>query len=128
MVFVGPRPIAPGLQEHLEEHIPGFAARLGVHPGLTSLGQVCIDENAPAERVVQDWSVRFEGERHYLANRSIAYDLIVIVMTIVFCLRKLLRRLQWSTASALVTHALAGRCPAGFSVRPEPAGGRTQRI
>ena len=92
MVFVGPRPIAPALQEHLETSIPGFTARLSVPPGLTSLGQVCIEENESADRVIQDWSVRFEGERHYLENRSITYDLVIIGMTIVFCLRKFIRR------------------------------------
>jgi polysaccharide export outer membrane protein len=103
MVFVGPRPIAPGLQEHLERCIPGFEARLSVPPGLTSLGQVCIDENESADRVVQDWSVRFEAERHYLANRSITYDLVIIGMTIAFCLRKLLRRLPPMTSQRALT-------------------------
>ncbi|MGD2032097.1 MAG: sugar transferase [Gammaproteobacteria bacterium] len=93
MVFVGPRPIAPSLQEYLESHIPDFGIRLSAPPGLTSLGQVCIDENESPENVVQDWSVRFEGERHYLANRSIVYDLVIIGMTVVYCLRKVWRRL-----------------------------------
>ena len=97
MVFVGPRPIAPSLQAHLEDCIPGFETRLSTHPGLTSLGQVCIDENASADQVVQDWSVRFEAERHYLTHRSITYDLIIISMTIAFCLRKLCRSLPKST-------------------------------
>lgn len=101
MVFVGPRPIAPSLQEYLESRIPGFALRLTVPPGLTSLGQVCIDENDAVERVVQDWSVRFEGERHYLAHRSVSYDLVIIGMTFAYCLRKVLRRLPRSGASRL---------------------------
>ena len=103
MVFVGPRPIAPGLQEHLESCIRGFETRLSVPPGLTSLGQVCIDENESADRVVQDWSVRFEGERHYLANRSITYDLVIIGMTIAYCLRKVIRRLPPCTKRGAVT-------------------------
>ena len=93
MLFVGPRPIAPSLQEYLENCILGFETRLSVPPGLTSLGQVCIDENESADRVVRDWSVRFEAERHYLANRSIIYDMVIIIMTIAYCLRKLLGRL-----------------------------------
>ena len=94
MVFVGPRPVAPSLQEYLESRIPGFEARLSVPPGLTSLGQVCINENESADRVVQDWSLRFEGELHYLENRSITYDLVLIGMTAIYCLRKLLRRMR----------------------------------
>jgi lipopolysaccharide/colanic/teichoic acid biosynthesis glycosyltransferase len=100
MVFVGPRPIAPSLQEYLESRIPGFELRLTVPPGLTSLGQVCIDENDAVERVVQDWSVRFEGERHYLAHRSVSYDLVIIGMTFAYCLRKVLRRLPRSARSS----------------------------
>ena len=91
MVFVGPRPIAQSLQDHLENHIPGFSTRLSIPPGLTSLGQVCIDENDSAERVVQDWSVRFEAEMHYLKTRSVTYDLVIICMTILYCLRKIWR-------------------------------------
>jgi polysaccharide export outer membrane protein len=93
MVFVGPRPIAPGLHEFLEHRIPGFAARLTVHPGLTSLGQVCIEENESVERVLEDWTVRFEAERHYLAHRSVTYDLVIIGMTVAYVLRKVVRRL-----------------------------------
>jgi len=93
MVIVGPRPVAPTLQSYLEEHITGFATRLSVLPGLTSLGQICIDENEDVDQVIQDWSVRFEAERHYIANRSIPYDLIIIGMTAVYFLRKVFRRL-----------------------------------
>lgn len=113
MVFVGPRPIAPGLQEFLESRIPGFAARLSVPPGLTSLGQVCIEENESVDRVVEDWSVRFEAERHYLAHRSVAYDLVIIGMTIGYVLRKVLRRLplpgipRAKTMSALLSVPVA---------------------
>ena len=91
MAFVGPRPLAPPLQRHLEETIPGFRSRLDVPPGLTSLGQICIDGNEAAEHVVEDWSVRFEGEKHYLAHRSVTYDLAIIFLTAGYCLRKVLR-------------------------------------
>ena len=82
-----------GFHEFLEHRIQGFAARLTVHPGLTSLGQVCIEENESADRVVEDWTVRFEAERHYLAHRSVTYDLVIVGMTIAYVLRKVLRRL-----------------------------------
>jgi len=117
MAIVGPRPIAPSLQDYLETKIPGFAMRLSVPPGLTSLGQVCIDENESVERVVQDWSVRFEAERHYLAHRSVSYDLVIIGMTLAYCLRKVLLRVPRGAATrlaslgplaVLLTLALAG--------------------
>ena len=98
MALVGPRPIAIPLFEHLQDVIPGFAQRLQVHPGLTSLGQVCIEENAAVEDVVEDWSIRFEGERHYLANRSTLYDLVIIGLTVRFVLFKAAR--QFSSAKS----------------------------
>ena len=94
MVFVGPRPIAPSLQDHLEKHIPGFETRLMITPGLTSLGQICINENEDAENVVSDWKVRFEGEQHYLLNRNVVYDLMIITLTAGYCLRKVTRSLS----------------------------------
>jgi len=113
MAFVGPRPIAPGLQQFLESQIPGFFARLSVPPGLTSLGQVCIEENESVDQVVEDWTVRFEAERHYLAHRSVTYDLVIIGMTIAYVLRKVLRRLplpglqQAKVMTALLSMPLA---------------------
>ena len=91
MALVGPRPIAVPLYEHLAEAVPGFSQRLSVHPGLTSLAQVCIKENAAVEDVVQDWSMRFEGERHYMANQSVLYDLVILGLTLRFLLFKAAR-------------------------------------
>jgi len=93
MAFVGPRPIAPSLQQHLEVHIPGFRQRLHVHPGMTSLGQICIEENDKAENVVADWAVRFEGEQHYLLHRCVPYDLMIMLLTAGYCGRKVLRHI-----------------------------------
>ncbi len=92
MEFVGPRPIAPGLHRRLVEEIPGFNNRYLVKPGLTNISQVSVLENALGEGVVGDWKIRFEGEMHYINNKSISYDLILIGMTVAFMLRKVLRR------------------------------------
>jgi len=111
MVFVGPRPIAPSLQKHLEENIPGFAQRLSTHPGMTSLGQICIEENDLAENVVSDWTVRFEGEQHYLLNRNLTYDVTIMLLTAGYCLRKVVKKVSpmfQSTASVLLCVVLAG--------------------
>ena len=88
MEFVGPRPIAPGLNDMLAAHIPGFNKRYLVKPGLTNISQVSVLENAVGDKTIDDWRLRFEGEEHYIANKSIAYDLILIFMTVVFMLRK----------------------------------------
>nr|MCU0790242.1 sugar transferase [Nitratireductor sp.] len=91
MDLVGPRPIAASLQQELEEAIPGFAARLLVKPGVTSLPQVCVLESGDQSQVVADWTRRFEMERHYIANRSVGYDLLVIALTFAFVIRKALK-------------------------------------
>ncbi len=88
MALVGPRPIASSLQQELEEKIPDFASRLLVKPGVTSLPQVCILESGEQSQVVEDWTRRFAMERHYIANRSVGYDLIVIGLTFAFVVRK----------------------------------------
>jgi len=106
MALVGPRPISESLQEHLESKIPGFRSRLSVPPGLTSLGQICINENENVERVVEDWKVRYEAERHYLIHRSGSYDFVIIAMTLGYCLRKLVRLASSIKASLLSAVAL----------------------
>jgi len=93
MEFVGPRPIAYGLHDLLSREIPGFANRYLVKPGLTSIGQVSVLENALGDETVDDWKLRFEGEEHYIRNKSISYDLILIAMTAYYVLRKGLGRL-----------------------------------
>lgn len=89
MALVGPRPIAPALQKQLETEIPGFRMRLAVQPGLTSLAQICIIRNAEGDRMLRDWQMRFEAEMHYIANRSFAYDVIVIGLTMLYLARRL---------------------------------------
>ncbi|UTW60186.1 sugar transferase [Kordiimonas sp. SCSIO 12603] len=92
MALVGPRPIAQSLQEELEGKIPGFSRRLNVLPGLTSLGQVCIFDNAGAEHVVDDWSTRFEAELDYLHKHSWRYDIAIIGLTCLFIFKKVARK------------------------------------
>ncbi len=92
MEFVGPRPIAQGLNDSLAESIPGFNRRYLVKPGLTNISQVSVLDNAVGEKMLDDWKLRFEGEEHYIKHKSISYDMILIVMTVVFMVRKLVRR------------------------------------
>jgi lipopolysaccharide/colanic/teichoic acid biosynthesis glycosyltransferase len=92
MEFVGPRPIAPGLNRLLEAEIPGFNHRYLVKPGLTNVSQVSVLENALGEKAVADWRLRFEGEEHYIRNKSVSYDVILIALTIAFLVRKTVRR------------------------------------
>lgn len=89
MAVVGPRPIPEQLDQKLRESIPGFAARYRAKPGLTSIGQICVHENGLDEELINDWSVRFEGELHYIRNRSVSYELVMIMMTSFYVIKKL---------------------------------------
>jgi lipopolysaccharide/colanic/teichoic acid biosynthesis glycosyltransferase len=93
MEFVGPRPIAQNLFDKLIAELPRFEIRNIVRPGLTNIGQVCIFQNEPTETVLDDWSIRLEGELHYLKHKSISYDMILIGLTALFVFRKTLRKL-----------------------------------
>jgi len=92
MEFVGPRPIAPGLDRMLSENIPGFNNRYLVKPGLTNISQVSVLENALGDKTIEDWRLRFEGEEHYIRHKSVSYDLILIVMTLLFMYKKAAQR------------------------------------
>ena len=49
-------------------------------------------ENALDDKTIEDWRLRFEGEEHYIRNKSVSYDVILICLTAVFMVRKVLRR------------------------------------
>lgn len=92
MRFVGPRPIPKALHDTLCTSIPGFERRYDVKPGLTSLAQVCVSDNGLDDRLVQDWSLRFEAESRYMRHRSVSYDLLVIGLTGLYVMRKAVMR------------------------------------
>jgi lipopolysaccharide/colanic/teichoic acid biosynthesis glycosyltransferase len=89
MELVGPRPLPLALDEELRKHISNFDLRYRVKPGLTNVSQVVVLDNKLGDRLVEDWKLRFEGELHYIKNKSFAYDLVVLAMTLMFVLRKL---------------------------------------
>jgi lipopolysaccharide/colanic/teichoic acid biosynthesis glycosyltransferase len=89
MAIVGPRPIPAALDKELRSRIPGFDLRYRVPPGLTSIGQVCVNDNGLGEALVEDWETRFAGELHYLRNRSTSYDVVMILLTAWYVLGKL---------------------------------------
>jgi putative colanic acid biosynthesis UDP-glucose lipid carrier transferase len=91
MALVGPRPIPMPLDDELTEKIPGFERRREVKPGLTNLGQVTVVDNGVGDDLLRDWRQRFEAELHYLEHRSLAYDLVLIGLTVLFIVRRLAR-------------------------------------
>ena len=89
MELVGPRPIPNALDDEIRKHIPDFAMRYQVKPGLTNVSQVAVLDNKLGEKLVDDWQLRFEGEIHYIKNKSFVYDVVVLAMTVLYVLRKL---------------------------------------
>jgi len=121
MELVGPRPIAPGLNQMLCQEIPGFNQRYLVKPGLTNVSQVSVLENALGDKTVSDWKLRFEGELHYIRNKSVSYDLILIVLTVFFVLRKAGRRLFWPRRRAGRLVHITGAAPIRETERKKSA-------
>ncbi|HUP18455.1 MAG TPA: sugar transferase [Gemmatimonadota bacterium] len=81
MSFVGPRPLAAG--EIVEdahgrripwETMPGFAERLGVRPGLTSLATVRLPKDVHPRR-------KFRYDLIYVRHRSLGLDLKLILLS-----------------------------------------------
>lgn len=91
MCFVGPRPIPVALDNELRALIPGFEARYLVPPGITSLAQICVNDNGLDEHLERDWRDRFEAEIRYTRMRCAWYDLCVIAMTGMYIVRKVVR-------------------------------------
>lgn len=92
MELVGPRPIPLALEDELRKHIPNFRMRHLVRPGLTNVGQVSVMDNELNDRLIADWKLRAEGERHYVAHKSVSYDIVLVVMTALYMARKALKR------------------------------------
>lgn len=91
MAFVGPRPIPIPLHHEMSARIPEFHLRTQVPPGLTNLSQISLADNKLGDELVEDWRLRLEGELHYIANKNLWYDLTILVMTVLYVLRRALR-------------------------------------
>ncbi len=91
MNWVGPRPIPIALEEELSTKIPGLGVRRLVRPGLTCVGQILVSDNGLDDDLVPDWEERFYAELHYLENRCITYDCLVIFLSGVFIARRLMQ-------------------------------------
>jgi N-acetylglucosaminyldiphosphoundecaprenol N-acetyl-beta-D-mannosaminyltransferase len=88
MELVGPRPLPVALHEELSGKIRRFDRRYDVRPGLSNVSQVAVLDNAVGEELIADWTLRLEGELHYVRNKSFAYDVLVLAMTTLFVVRK----------------------------------------
>jgi exopolysaccharide biosynthesis polyprenyl glycosylphosphotransferase len=75
MSLVGPRPERPGFVRQYLEHIPGYAERFSVKPGLTGLAQVTGDYHTSAAN-------KLRYDLAYQANASVWFDLSILFRTV----------------------------------------------
>lgn len=109
MAVVGPRPVPIALDDHLRQHLPGFAIRNSVRPGLSNLGQICVIDNEVDDRLIADWSLRFEAELHYLRHRGFRYDMVILTLTALFVLRRLIHKEETMyTPTTIFRHPTTG--------------------
>jgi lipopolysaccharide/colanic/teichoic acid biosynthesis glycosyltransferase len=81
MSFVGPRALAVGeVIKNIDgryasyEEVPGFYARLGVRPGLTSIATIYIPKDSSPRR-------KFAYDRHYINTWSVWKDFKLVVLS-----------------------------------------------
>jgi sugar transferase (PEP-CTERM system associated) len=78
MSFVGPRPERPQFVTELEEHLPFYAERHMVKPGLTGWAQI----NYPYGASVEDARHKLEYDLYYAKNYSPFLDLLILLQTL----------------------------------------------
>ncbi len=75
MSLVGPRPIRPAFFAELCQEIPQYWQRLVVRPGLTGLAQLRMTRE-------MSWAEKLAHDSEYIADRSVALYLSVILTTV----------------------------------------------
>ena len=78
MSFVGPRPERPQFVEQLEEHLPFYAERHMVKPGITGWAQI----NYPYGASIEDARHKLEYDLYYAKNYSPFLDLLILLQTL----------------------------------------------
>jgi sugar transferase (PEP-CTERM system associated) len=78
MSFVGPRPERPQFVSDLERHMPFYAERHMVKPGITGWAQI----NYPYGASVEDARNKLEYDLYYAKNYSPFLDLLILLQTI----------------------------------------------
>jgi lipopolysaccharide/colanic/teichoic acid biosynthesis glycosyltransferase len=76
--FVGPRPERPEFTGKLEKDIPYYALRHSVKAGLTGWAQV----NYKYGSSVEDAREKLKYDFYYIKNRTIFFDILIIMKTI----------------------------------------------
>lgn len=78
MTLVGPRPERPEIVALLAEQIPFYEYRHLVRPGLTGWAQVCY----PYGATVTDAREKLCYDLYYMKNRSLSFDLQIMLQTV----------------------------------------------
>jgi sugar transferase (PEP-CTERM system associated) len=78
MSFVGPRPERPEFVEKLEQVIPYYHERHSVKPGITGWAQLCYPYGASEKDALE----KLQYDLYYVKNRSLLFDLAILVQTV----------------------------------------------
>lgn len=78
MRFVGPRPERPEFVDELSQRIPYYRERHVVAPGLTGWAQLCY----PYGSSEADAAEKLQFDLYYIKNRSVLFDLAILVQTV----------------------------------------------
>ncbi len=78
MSFVGPRPERPQFVGELEQHLPFYAERHMVKPGITGWAQI----NYPYGASIEDARHKLEYDLYYAKNYSPFLDLLILLQTL----------------------------------------------
>jgi len=78
MSFVGPRPERPEFVSELEDHLPYYAERHMVKPGITGWAQI----NYPYGASIEDSRHKLEYDLYYAKNYTPFLDFLIILQTL----------------------------------------------
>lgn len=82
--LVGPRPERPMFVENLEREIPHYRVRHFVKPGFTGWAQI----KFRYARSVTDSRRKFEYDLYYIKNRSMIFDVLILLKTLQLFFRR----------------------------------------
>ncbi len=77
MCFVGPRPERPDFVDELSREIPYYRERHCVKPGITGWAQLCYQYGASREDALE----KLQYDLYYVKNRSLLFDLMILLQT-----------------------------------------------
>lgn len=77
MSFVGPRPERPSFVKELSEQIPYYSERHCVKPGITGWAQLCYEYGSSQK----DAQEKLQYDLYYVKNRTLLFDLMVLLQT-----------------------------------------------